>query len=198
MIIKLTLRNTAIAYLSRLIIASRHPKQYLANHLKTYITFLLLVGSSMLVQAEINIYTFEKTQDEARFQHIITELRCPKCQNQNIADSNAPLSKDLKDRVYNMIKEGRADSEILNFMVERYGDFVLYRPPMKPLTYALWFGPFIIGLLIIIVIILIRKKSNRIYKSDDTQPALSIDEQQALNFLFSASTPKNSENLNKD
>ena len=152
----------------------------------------------MFVQAEINIYTFERSQDEVRFQHIITELRCPKCQNQNIADSNAPLSKDLKDRVYSMIKEGRSDSEIMNFMVERYGDFVLYRPPMKPLTYILWFGPFLIGLLIIIAIILIRKKTNKIYKSDNSLVSSSDDEQQALNILFSAKTKKDSENLNKD
>ncbi len=198
MVIKIIQSNTVLAYLSQFVIASKHLRQHVSKHLKVYTALVLITACSMFVQAEINIYTFERSQDEVRFQHIITELRCPKCQNQNIADSNAPLSKDLKDRVYSMIKEGRSDSEIMNFMVERYGDFVLYRPPMKPLTYILWFGPFLIGLLIIIAIILIRKKTNKIYKSDNSLVSLSDDEQQALNILFSAKTKKDSENLNKD
>lgn len=198
MVIKIIQSNIVFVYLSQFIVANKHLRQHLSKYFKVYTTFVLMAGCGMFVQAEINIYTFERTQDEARFQHIITELRCPKCQNQNIADSNAPLSKDLKDRVYSMIKEGRSDSEIMNFMVERYGDFVLYRPPMKPLTYILWFGPFLIGLLIIIAIILIRKKTNKIYKSDNSLVSLSDDEQQALNILFSAKTKKDSENLNKD
>ena len=75
------------------------------------------------------------------------ELRCPKCQNQNLEDSNAGLARDLKIRAYNLLKEGKSNQEIVAYMVERYGDFVTYRPPLRPTTWLLWFGPFVILLL---------------------------------------------------
>lgn len=70
-------------------------------------------------------------------------LRCLVCQNQSIADSNAPLARDLKGQIREQIEQGRSDEEILDFMVARYGDFVLYRPPVKSVTWALWVGPFL-------------------------------------------------------
>lgn len=84
---------------------------------------------------------FASPADEARYKSMIDELRCPKCQNQNIADSEAPLATDLRREVFRMIAEGRTDTEIVDYMVKRYGDFVLYRPPFKGVTLVLWFGP---------------------------------------------------------
>lgn len=117
--------------------------------MKKLLMLALFLGA--VATANVNIYPFSDQVSEKRFNSLITDLRCPKCQNQNLADSDAPLAKDLKDRVYNMINDGRSDSEILTFMVDRYGDFVLYTPPVKPITWFLWFGPaaVLIGVLII-------------------------------------------------
>jgi len=89
---------------------------------------------------------FTSPAAEARYKAMIHELRCLVCQNQTIADSNAPLAQDLRREVYRMIEQGRSDAEIADYMVARYGDFVLYRPPVKPLTLALWAGPAVLVL----------------------------------------------------
>lgn len=102
--------------------------------------------------ATIDAYEFQSPEDEQRFRHLVEELRCPKCQNQNIADSNAGLAKDIKDRVFKLINEGQSNQQITDYMVERYGDFVTYRPPFKPTTWFLWFGPFVLALLAAIII----------------------------------------------
>ncbi len=109
----------------------------------------VLTGSAL---ATIDAYEFRSAEDEQRFRQLVEELRCPKCQNQNIADSNAGLAKDIKDRVFKLINEGQSNGEITDYMVERYGDFITYRPPVKPSTWFLWFGPFLLALLAAIII----------------------------------------------
>ena len=84
---------------------------------------------------------FESSSQESRYKALITELRCLVCQNQNLADSNAELARDLRLLTYNMILSGSSDKDIVQFMVSRYGDFVLYRPPFKPSTALLWLAP---------------------------------------------------------
>lgn len=121
---------------------------------------LLLTLVSGSAWATIDAYEFERYEDEQRFRVLVEELRCPKCQNQNISDSNAGLAKDIKDRVYKLILEGKSNGDITDYMVERYGDFVTYRPPVKPSTWFLWFGPFVITL-IAVVILLVRKVKSR-------------------------------------
>ena len=81
---------------------------------------------------------------KVRYKALIDELRCLVCQNQNIADSDAELAQDLRNKVFELLMAGRSDTEILDFMVARYGDFVLYRPPVKALTVGLWAGPLIL------------------------------------------------------
>jgi len=78
---------------------------------------------------------------EKRLQGLSEELRCLVCQNQTIADSHADLAQDLRNQVRDMLRQGKSEAEILAYMTQRYGDFVLYRPPVKPLTWLLWFGP---------------------------------------------------------
>ena len=90
---------------------------------------------------------FDEPADEARYKRLIAELRCLVCQNQNLADSNAELATDLRNETYSMVKAGKTDEEIVTFMVNRYGDFVLYRPPVKSTTFVLWFGPLILAAL---------------------------------------------------
>lgn len=103
---------------------------------------LLLLLLPMLAVAALG--EFETPQQEARYRALNQQLRCLVCQGQSIADSDADLAKDLKREVRRMILEGRSDAEIKDFMVARYGDFVLYKPPVKASTYLLWFGPFVL------------------------------------------------------
>jgi len=111
------------------------------------------------VLAAIAVYEFDDEAQEARFYELINELRCPKCQNQNIAGSNAPLAQDIKGRVYRLLQEQRSDQHITDYLVQRYGDFVTYRPPLRPGTYALWFGPLL--LLVIVVMVVLRLASKK-------------------------------------
>ena len=85
--------------------------------------------------------TFETEEQEVRYQRLIRELRCTVCQNQNLIESNAPLANDLRRQIALMVNDGADTNEIIDYMVARYGDFVLFRPPMKGTTYLLWFGP---------------------------------------------------------
>jgi len=121
-------------------------------------TFLFSLGS---LNAAVEIKKFDNEQQEQRYKYIIDELRCLVCQNQNISGSNAGLAKDLRKQVHKMILAGEDDEAIFDFMVTRYGDFVLYRPPFKATTFLLWVGPFIIfvfGLFMLIRFIRQRKK----------------------------------------
>lgn len=91
--------------------------------------------------------TFAAPALEARYRTLVAELRCLVCQNQSLAESEAGLARDLRDQVHVMLGEGRTDAEIVDYMTARYGDFVLYRPPLRPATIALWVGPFLLGAL---------------------------------------------------
>ncbi|MGB2248971.1 MAG: cytochrome c-type biogenesis protein [Alcanivorax sediminis] len=91
--------------------------------------------------AAIDVYQFDSPQQEDRFHRLTEELRCPKCQNQSIADSDADLARDMRDRVHGMIVEGKSDDEIVGYFVSRYGDFVSYRPPVNARTSVLWLIP---------------------------------------------------------
>lgn len=111
------------------------------------------VFSTVLMAAPIETFKFDSPQAEKSFHKLSEELRCLVCQNQNIAESNADLAKDLRLEIYNMLIDGQTEEEIVDFMVQRYGDYVLYRPPFKPMTWLLWFGPalvFVFGLIFVI------------------------------------------------
>jgi len=98
---------------------------------------------SFQVQARFETHDFATQQMEQDYNVLVQELRCLVCQNQNLADSNAELAQDMRLRVYKMLSEGSTKDEIVDFMVTRYGDFVMYRPPVKKSTMILWFGPLI-------------------------------------------------------
>jgi len=114
--------------------------------LKSVFILLMILGS-FSTSAVILLYQFTDPAKEERFNVLIKELRCPKCQNNNLSDSNAPLSVDLKDIIYEKIQAGESDNEIIYFLKERYGDFISYRPPVRPSTWLIWFGPFVVLLL---------------------------------------------------
>ena len=103
-------------------------------------SILILLSVQQLHAAEVML-EFDSPEQETRFEELLEELRCMVCQNQTLADSNARLARDLRERTYNMVRSGKSNNEIIEHMVERFGDFVLYRPPLKKTTVLLWFGP---------------------------------------------------------
>ena len=98
---------------------------------------------------------------EKRMIEISEELRCLVCQNESLAGSQADLAKDLREEVRGLIKSGKSDDEVKDFLVSRYGDFVLYRPQVKPITYALWAGPFVLLVIGIVVLVGFLRKRNK-------------------------------------
>ena len=126
-----------------------------------YSFLLVFILSSLPIQARVAAYEFDTPEQEAAYKEMVNELRCLVCQNQNIADSNAELAQDLKRKTYEMVMQGKDKNEIADFMVQRYGDFVLYRPPVSNTTLLLWSGPFIIFVIGIIVLIRVIKSKQR-------------------------------------
>lgn len=123
---------------------------------------LLLLVMLPAAMARVEVQQFATPQQEARYKKLINELRCLVCQNQNLADSNADLARQLRDITYTMIRDGKSDEEIIRFMVQRYGEFVLYRPPVTDKTVVLWAGPFILLLLAILILFsIIRRNRNK-------------------------------------
>lgn len=102
------------------------------------IALMLVVTNAFAVE---DIWQFDNPAQQQLFNQLKEELRCPKCQNQNIADSNAVVAKDLQRKLYQLIKQGKDREQILQYMKERYGDFVHYQPPVTPLTWVLWVLP---------------------------------------------------------
>ena len=140
---------------------------------------------SLSAQAAIDTYEFKDEKNRERFQQLTAELRCPKCQNQNIADSNAPIATDLRAKIYQMLKQDRSDQEILDYMIARYGDFVLYQPRMDRQTWVLWFGPVVLLLLGVAVVILIARRSRGNAKLDEPDSGeLSEKQKKQLELLL--------------
>jgi cytochrome c-type biogenesis protein CcmH len=104
---------------------------------------LLLLPALSDAQA-IQPLPFRNHAEEVRFQQLSAELRCPMCQNETLADSNAPIAHDLRRQVFEMMQAGKSDEEIKAFLVDRYSQFVLYKPPVEPSTWLLWFGPLVL------------------------------------------------------
>ncbi len=102
--------------------------------------FALMLLASLAVAAMEPI-AFKDSAEEARFRALSAELRCVMCQNQSLADSNAQIAHDLRLQVLALMREGKSDREIKDYLVARYSDFVLYSPPLRPSTWLLWFGP---------------------------------------------------------
>lgn len=139
---------------------------------------LLLMTSAMAVKIEF--HSFENKQQENLYQQLIAELRCVKCQNQNLAESNADLATDMREKTYEMVINGKTREDVVNYMTARYGDFVLYKPPFKTSTLLLWIGPPV--LLILSLIVLIRRI--RAQKLQATDVVLNDDERQKMRELL--------------
>lgn len=109
---------------------------------------------------QVETFQFESEQEQTRAVQLAKALRCPQCQNQNLMESNSPIAKDLRLEVYKMVDEGKTDTEIIGFMIDRFGDFVLYQPKFEPRTYLLWLGP--VALLLLFTFIGYRKVKSSI------------------------------------
>ena len=118
---------------------------------KRMLLTLLLLGGMQATAYANSLYPLPNTKQDAQFHHLLRELRCLVCQNQDLADSNADLAKDLRNDVYQLVKAGQSDSEIIQHLTARYGDFILFKPPVKAITAMLWFGPALFLLLGLII-----------------------------------------------
>ncbi|CAI8783742.1 Cytochrome c-type biogenesis protein CcmH [Pseudomonas chlororaphis] len=135
-----------------------------------------------VAHAAIDTYEFANDAERERFHELTKELRCPKCQNQDIADSNAPIAADLRKEIFRMLGEGKDNQQIIDFMVDRYGDFVRYKPALTGKTALLWFGPagLLLGGVVIIAVIVRRRRVER----SDSPSTLSAEERQRLDQLL--------------
>jgi len=149
----------------------------------------VLLLQAPLLSAKEAVTMAEDPVLEKIVNEISAELRCLVCQNQTIADSHADLAVDLKNQVRDMVREGKTQDEIVDYMVQRYGDFVRYRPPVKASTYLLWVGPFLLLFLGIIVLILNLKKRRLLVGEQDA--ALSPEESERLAQLLKSEEEKN-------
>ncbi|MFN3587608.1 MAG: cytochrome c-type biogenesis protein CcmH [Moraxellaceae bacterium] len=113
----------------------------------------LLWFGAVMAHAAIDVYDFASPAEEQRYRQLLDELRCPKCQNQSLAGSDAGVAKDLKDRTYQLMQQGHSDDEIRAYLIERYGDFITYRPPLRASTLVLWVGPFVLLLVAAIIVV---------------------------------------------
>ncbi|KZZ13452.1 hypothetical protein A3751_19515, partial [Oleiphilus sp. HI0080] len=106
--------------------------------------FACLLSLSFLTQSSsIDVFEFSSDENRQSYKELTRELRCPKCQNQDIADSNAPIAKDMRVQVHRLVEDGKTSDEVVNYMIERFGDFVTYKPKVSTETYLLWYGPWV-------------------------------------------------------
>jgi len=125
------------------------------------LTSMLLLSLAGAAQAAIDTYQFADDDQRERFHQLTQQLRCPKCQNQDIADSNAPIAGDLRREIHRLLIDGKDDAQIIEFMVDRYGEFVRYKPALTARTGLLWFGPaalLVIGMGVIAVTLRRRRR----------------------------------------
>ena len=152
---------------------------------------VLVAGLSMSAWANIDTYQFDNPRQEAQYRALIEEFRCPKCQNQNLAGSDAPIAQDLKQKTYDMVKDGRSDAEIRQYMNERYGDFISYKPPVRPSTWILWFFPPVLLVFVMLAWFIRNRNSSKraaviANPIEEGYAPLSAAEQQRLQDLLNA------------
>lgn len=144
----------------------------------------LFLCIAMPVLADASLYPFTNEADRARFQQFNEELRCPTCQNQNLAGSASMIAEDLRGEIYEQIQAGKSDREITDYMIARYGDYILYRPRLTPATAILYIAPvvFLVTGIVVLLLVVRRRRLNAQVMEKDT--ALSEAERQRINALL--------------
>jgi cytochrome c-type biogenesis protein CcmH len=142
--------------------------------MKTLFYSIILVVSQVILSAEIQnldvqkeLYPFDTSEEEIRFNKLLEDYRCPKCQSSNLSGSNAPIARDLKIEIYRLVQDGKKDSEITEFLTQRYGDFILYKPPFQPSTYLLWLGPFVLLFSTMLFALLVKRSRQKKVSNTD-------------------------------
>ena len=158
---------------------------------------LLCIALCLPAWAIIEVDQLSSPELSERYLQLVAEYRCPKCQNQNLAESNSPISVDLRTEIRRLLEEGASDAEISDYLVARYGEFVLYRPRVQSSTYLLWLAPAVLLAFGLLVIVFIVRRQKRVGAA--AQTALSDAEQAALQALLSeAENPQgNTSDTNK-
>lgn len=155
-----------------------------------------LLLASHLSSAAIEVHEFKNEIDRQRYQSFIDEMRCPKCQNQNLSGSDSPIALDLRNELYLMIEEGKSDQQIVDFMVERYGEFILYRPRLSPATVLLWAAPVLLLVFGALFLWLLVRKRRRL--AQEVETGLSQQERARLDALLNPdSKDKNKQEKSK-
>lgn len=149
--------------------------------IRGFLAIVCTLFISLNATAAIDAYEFESDKQAQEFRELTLELRCPKCQNNSIGDSNAIIATDMKDKVYELLQKGESKEEVINYMVDRYGNFVTYNPPLNAATIILWAGPMLFLMFGLAFIIYLSKRRGRNEKSD---VALSSQEQARLDELL--------------
>ncbi|MFA5631511.1 MAG: cytochrome c-type biogenesis protein [Porticoccaceae bacterium] len=142
--------------------------------------------------AVIEIAPLSSAELEARYRLLIEELRCPKCQNQNLSDSDSPIAADLREQIRVLLEDGKSDEEVVAYLVDRYGDFVRYRPAVQTNTLVLWFAPAAFVVLALIAVLLVVRGHQR---AKNRTMALSLEEQRRLDSLLSSPSKSGDEHL---
>lgn len=156
--------------------------------MKKLFSLLFILMGNIVIAAPVEVNQFDSPQQEADYRTLIQELRCPQCQNNNIADSNATIATDMRAKTLELLKTGKNKAEVVDYMIERYGNFVTYDPPITPATIVLWVLP----LLLIVLgfgLVLRRKKAkpqavNSSQNFANTTQNLNQDEQERLNQIL--------------
>ena len=152
------------------------------------IIFILVAQLSLPVLAVVETYEFNSEELRGRYNDLLFELRCPKCQNQNLADSDAAIAADLREQVYRLLNDNKTDAEVKAYLVARYGDFVLYNPPVNKHTVMLWLLPasgLIIGMVVIFMLV------RRTDATDEEAVTLDQSQQQRLTDILTEQEPPN-------
>ncbi|MFB9152368.1 cytochrome c-type biogenesis protein [Vibrio gallaecicus] len=149
---------------------------------RVLLALLATFAISLTATAAIEVYEFDTLDQEQQFKDLSNTLRCPKCQNNTIGDSNAELAQDLRQKVYEMTKKGQSEQEIIDYMIARYGNFVTYNPPLTLATSILWVGPFSVIILGFGLIILRSRKTKA--KTADSKKSWDEDKEARLKALL--------------
>jgi cytochrome c-type biogenesis protein CcmH len=152
-------------------------------HSKWVLGLLLMISCELV--AAVDIVAFSDETLRPRYQQLVQELRCPKCQNQNLADSNSPISQDLRKQVQRLLEEGMTDDQIKSYLTNRYSDFILYRPQVKQNTWALWIAPII---LLLMGLGILYRMSQRQKNTVVAEQSISSEDQLRLRELLKKST----------
>jgi len=160
--------------------------------------FIAVQANAIVDGHEYQFTEGNAVENESRaelFKQLAEELRCPKCQNQNLVDSNAMIAQDLRRELYSQVKEGKGEQDIIDFMVDRYGEFVLYKPAMNEKTIVLWYGPIallILAIVVFLVVVLTRRAkskaelSSQTVSQEDAPESISAEEQARIDALLNA------------